>query len=1136
MSNKSLLLLLLLFASGLFAQESNSLYQTKKVATTKDTIYIENNSINPLFFKLLDKSNKAIDSLSYKIDFSKGILVLNKSVANQHDTVTVRYLKYPSFLTKTYSFYDDSKVVHNANGEANLYRIANDNFKKFTPFDGLNTSGSITRGITIGNNQNAVVNSNLDLQITGKISDKVSLRASIQDSNIPLQNGGYSQKLDQFDQIFMELYSDKWSVRGGDLFLENRQSKFLNFNKKVQGLSGIFRFGTDENKTTVFASGAIVKGQYAKSSFTGQEGNQGPYKLRGQNGELYILVISGSERVYVNGILLKRGENNDYVIDYNAGEIRFTTLYPINSEMRIVIEYQYSDRNYTRFVTYGGATHETKKWSIGGAIYSESDVKNQPLQQNLSTEQVQILTQAGDNPDLMTAPSAYADAYSTNKILYKKTTLNGATYFEYSNVSTDELYNVTFSFVGDKLGNYNIINSVAIGKIYQYVPPIAGVKQGSYEPITRLTPPIKLQIATIQGKFTPSEKTLIDYELGVSDNDKNLYSSIDDGDNKGMAGKINLKQRLFSKKIQVDYFSNYQWVQKNFRTIERLFTIEFNRDWNLSTFSGNQSYLITGVTASLPDKGKLTYQFEKLDFSETFSGNRHVYDFFSKYNKITFQSSGSVLKSDGSYSASTFIRNQSKVKFNFHKNWIGSSFRMENNKEKLEATQSLSNLSQRYNEIGSFIGRGDSTKVFVETGFLHRTNDSLQNGILQRVNASNSFYVNTKPIKNDRTDLSMFVNYRTLTYENNKLPSENSLNSRILFNTRFWDQLLQSTTAYETTSGTIAQQQFTYLEVQAGQGVYMWKDYNNNGIQELQEFEVAPFPDLAKYVRVFLPNQVFIKTHQNKFSQSLILNPNQWQNKVGLLKLASYFYNQTNYLIEKKVARNSSNFDLNPFAAADENLLGLNTTFRNSLFLNRGKQRHSVTYTFLKNQTKNLLSVGAIESKNSSHQWQYAHLIEKTWLMAFSTKTIRSVTSAENYASRNFELEGYQLAPKISYLFTKNTSLDVFFEYQTKANKIGNLENLKQSRLGASFTLSTSNKFTSNGEFSMYNNAFIGNEVSPVAFQMLEGLQPGKNTTWRLLIQKNLTQYLDINLNYQGRKSETSQTIHTGNVQLRAYF
>jgi hypothetical protein len=53
---------------------------------------------------------------------------------------------------------------------------------------------------------------------------------------------------------------------------------------------------------------------------------------------------------------------------------------------------------------------------------------------------------------------------------------------------------------------------------------------------------------------------------------------------------------------------------------------------------------------------------------------------------------------------------------------------------------------------------------------------------------------------------------------------------------------------------------------------------------------------------------------------------------------------------------------------------------------------------------------------------------------------------------------------------------------------------------------------------------------------MLEGLQPGKNQTWGLLLQKNLTQYLDINVNYQGRNSETRKAIHTGNIQLRAFF
>jgi hypothetical protein len=49
--------------------------------------------------------------------------------------------------------------------------------------------------------------------------------------------------------------------------------------------------------------------------------------------------------------------------------------------MRIAIEYQYSDRNYTRFVTYAGATHQNAKWSFGSYLYSENDIKNQPLQQ-----------------------------------------------------------------------------------------------------------------------------------------------------------------------------------------------------------------------------------------------------------------------------------------------------------------------------------------------------------------------------------------------------------------------------------------------------------------------------------------------------------------------------------------------------------------------------------------------------------------------------------------------------------------------------------------------------------------------------------------------------------------------------------
>jgi hypothetical protein len=64
--------------------------------------------------------------------------------------------------------------------------------------------------------------------------------------------------------------------------------------------------------------------------------------------------------------------------------------------MRIAIEYQYSDRNYTRFVTYAGATHQNAKWSFGSYLFWKW-YQNQPLQQNLTKEQAAILVNAGDN-------------------------------------------------------------------------------------------------------------------------------------------------------------------------------------------------------------------------------------------------------------------------------------------------------------------------------------------------------------------------------------------------------------------------------------------------------------------------------------------------------------------------------------------------------------------------------------------------------------------------------------------------------------------------------------------------------------------------------------------------------------------
>ena len=1143
MLKKVLLLAMIIYFSGLQAQENKSLYKIKKIPVSRDSIRLENESLNSSFFKLLDANGTIIDPSLYQIDFQKGTFILNESVPLASDSITVQYLRFPDFLTKKYQTYDSSRIVSNDINTEKLYKIDAVPTQKKIPFDGLSTSGSITRGVTVGNNQNTVLNSNLDLQITGKLSEKVSLRASLQDSNIPLQDGGYSQKLDQFDNVFMELFSDKWNLRAGDVFLENHKTQFLNFNKKVQGLSANFTFGTDENKTNVFAAAALVKGQYAKSNFTGIEGSQGPYKLKGTNGELYVLVISGSERVYVNGLLLKRGENNDYTIDYNAGEITFTPLFTITSEMRIAIEYQYSDRNYTRFVTHAGATYENEKGSFGSYLYSENDIKNQPLQQNLTEEQAQILVRAGDNPELMVAPSAYVDSYSDNKVLYKKTIVNTVEVFEYSNDPQQELFNVRFSSVGAKKGNYVLKDVSAINRIYEYVEPINSIPQGDYEPIIQLVSPTKIQVATFLGNYHPSEKSAVNFEIAVSNNDKNLFSNSDDSDNQGLSGKANVKQRLFSGIWDVDAFANYQFTQKEFRSVERFYTIEFNRDWNLeTTATGNQSLLVSGLNFNLnksadsANRALITYQFEKLSFSDSFSGNRHILNGQYNTKNWLFKNQGSYLKSDGTVNSSKFIRNESQIRYHFDKNWIGTSQRFEDNQGKNKSTKQFSDLSQRFSEYGFFAGRGDSTKVFVELGFLKRKNDSIQNGLLRSVNSSQTYFLKSKLIQTNKSDLAVYANYRVLDFTDSTKRKEPSLNSRIVYNDRFFNQLIQGTTAYETNSGTLPQQEFTYLEVSAGQGVYTWNDYNGNGIQELQEFEVAPFIDQATFIRIYLPNRVYIKTHQTKFSQSLIFNPNQWQNEGGLKKLTSFFYNQTSFIIDRKTRNEGNNFELNPFSSSQQNVLGLSSNFRNSLFYNRGKQNHSVTYSYLQNNTKNLLSTGSQESKSSSHQAQYSHLYRKSWLFGAFAKTLQTSILSENFPEKNYTLKGYQLAPKISYLFSKNTSWDMFYELQNKENTIGDLETLLQSRFGTSFSYAGPNKITMNGEVSFYQNKFSGNPYSSVGFQMLEGLQAGQNITWRLLVQKNITQFLDINLNYQGRKSQTSKAIHTGNIQLRAYF
>ncbi|MFI8380136.1 hypothetical protein [Leeuwenhoekiella sp. NPDC079379] len=1139
MRNLACIILFSLCLSG-FAQDRGFVEIKDKTLAIRDTILVDSVSINPALFRVTSLDGKLIDSTAYTIDFSTSLLVL-KQKENLADSIRIQYKAYPEFLTKRYFEYDPDLIISSSGNLEKVYALKKENSKQeIIPFDGLDVSGSLVRGVTAGNNQNSTLNSELDLQITGKLSDRVSLRASLQDANIPQQDGGYSQRLDEFDQIFIELYSDNWSIRAGDINLENTTSYFGRFSKKVQGLSLRGTLNQPTTETDVFANAALVRGVFTQSRFTGQEGNQGPYKLTGPNGELYVLIVSGSERVFVNGILLKRGETADYVIDYNAGELRFNPTFPITSEMRISVEYQYSEQNFTRIIAYAGGAHKTddNRLSLNAHVYSESDAKNQPLLQNLNADQVAVLQRAGDDTSQMFAPGVNPETYNENKILYRKETRNGKEIFIFSNNPEEALFNVRFTQVGPNEGDYLLSTATAINRIYEYIAPVNGVSQGDFAPVVRLFAPTQLQMAVVQGSYKALEKTAISFEGAGSKRDLNLFSDLNDSNNTGFAGKLDVRQHIVGNNSakSLDAFATLDYIQDDFENIERTYAIEFNRDWNLPVFpQGNQTLITTGLQLRDSARGFLDYRFENLSYSNIYTGNRNSIVSHYKHKNLRTFLNASYLKTEADTSKTEFFRLNSTAIYGRKKSWVGAKLRAENNVSSQTLTGRLDPLSQRFQSYEAFVGRGDSTQVFVELGFRHRVNDSLRGTGLARVNHSNTYYLKSQLIKSKTTSLGLFVNYRHLVFSEETKETERSLNSRLLFDQRLFKNIMRLNTVFETSSGTLPQQEFTYVKVDEGQGVYTWNDYNGDAIQQLQEFEIAQFKDEADFIKVLLPNQIFIKTHQNKFSQLLTLDFQQWSGKNGIKKFASHFYNQTSYLIDQKILRAGDSFDLNPFNER-EDALGLNLNFRNTLFFNRGKQNYTTSYTYLANTTRNLVSLGLQTNELRSHQLNFLHKVKASYLFNLKADLGSNASTSANFEQRNFDVSSVAVNPKIAYLFSDNSRIEAFYGIATKENTLGEQEFLKQQDLGLSFSYSNTEKVSLNAEAKYISNAFSGSAFSPVAYLMLEGLQPGANFTWTALAQKRITKFLDLNVAYFGRKSETSKTIHTGTVQLRAFF
>jgi hypothetical protein len=330
------------------------------------------------------------------------------------------------------------------------------------------------------------------------------------------------------------------------------------------------------------------------------------------------------------------------------------------------------------------------------------------------------------------------------------------------------------------------------------------------------------------------------------------------------------------------------------------------------------------------------------------------------------------------------------------------------------------------------------------------------------------------------------------------------------------------------------------LEVPEGQGVYVWNDYNEDGVRDLDEFEVAQFQYEANFIRVFTPTDSFERTFNNQFAQTVNLDASRWWKKdeKGITGILARVSDQVVLRSDRKTRQNDENRLLNPFTSdvADSLLLGLNSSFRNSLFFNRIDPVWSIEHNYSDNSNKQLLTNG-FETRTSQIQELEGRLtISRRYTFRLSLVEGREGREASYSANRRYSIQERSLNPSLEWQPDRNLRLTAKAGVTEKENDSDAGERAQLSRLGMEARLSSVDKGSLTANLEWVSIDYNSSDDSTLAFEMLDGFQTGNNVTWSLFLQKSLSKNLELNITYNGRKAQEREAIHAGSLQLRAFF
>ncbi len=549
----------------------------------------------------------------YRLNYQLGVLRLNVLVSPD-DVVVVSYRREPFLLRPVYAL---RSITQAGDTAAVIARQDARRKRRFGDYGtNLSLGGSKSVSFTVGSNRGSSLDQSLQATIEGPVTPSIRVRALLSDNNLPIQPQGNTEELEYLDKVFVEIEGTRARSTLGDFDFTNNVSTFSPFTRQLRGISAEawtdrFRFGV---------AGATAKGVFTTVTFRGTTGLQGPYELLSPTRNSGEVIIAGTEKVYLDGQLLARGQNRDYVVDYDQGSLTFTPRRLITDDTEISVDFEVTQERFDRSAAFASATADSLPGGVvlETVVARERDDKARPQNTTFSEADQDLLASAGDDATLAIAGGVtQTDSLTGEYVLIPADSLPERYVF---NDSTGT-YLVNFVEVNAGEGEYRLGGiSTAGRRFYEFV----GQGQGNYKVGRELPLPEQLQLVTARiGRASGALR--FDAEWNTSDYDRNLFSSQDDGDNTGSAARVSAGwYGIAVPGATLEVSGNISHLEQNFRSFDRARPAFFYRDWNLENDVqvGSETLAQYQVKTTTDSLLNVSYRYGTLD-RDNFEGVKH---------------------------------------------------------------------------------------------------------------------------------------------------------------------------------------------------------------------------------------------------------------------------------------------------------------------------------------------------------------------------------------------------------------------------------------------------------------------------------------------------------------------------------